>query len=70
MPSRVLSRVKSIAMHMPSCKYLVPIQKEHKVRLRIELPDAAVTAEAVLYAEAAPRVTEFIWGTLAKPLET
>jgi hypothetical protein len=57
-------------MHMPSCKHLIPIQKDHQVRLRIELPDAAVTAEAVLYAEAAPQVAEFIWGTLAKPLHT
>jgi hypothetical protein len=40
------------------------------VRLRIELPDAAVAAEAVLYAEAAPQVAQFVWDTLTKPLDT
>lgn len=40
------------------------------MRLRIELPDAAVTAEAVLYAEAAPQVAQFVWDALTKPLDT
>jgi uncharacterized protein DUF3830 len=40
------------------------------VKLRIELPDVAVTAEATLYDEAAPRVSAAIYGALAEPLET
>ena len=40
------------------------------MRLRVELPDADVTAEATLYDRAAPRVCAAIYAALSTPLET
>lgn len=40
------------------------------MKLRIELPDVAVTTEATLYQEAAPRVCAAIYEALRTPLET
>jgi hypothetical protein len=40
------------------------------VRLRIELPDACVTAGVRLYEQAAPVVTRLIYRSLERPLET
>lgn len=40
------------------------------MRLRVELPDRGVTAEATLYDRAAPSVCAAIWESLREPLET
>jgi hypothetical protein len=40
------------------------------MRLRIELPDFQVQAEAQLYAGAAPNVTRLIYQSLSEPLHT
>jgi len=40
------------------------------MRLRVELPEAGVTAEATLYDRAAPRVCKAIYAALSTPLET
>ena len=40
------------------------------MRLRVELPDKGVVAEAALYAQAAPTVCRAIYAALAEPLDT
>lgn len=40
------------------------------MRLRVELPERGVQAEAVLFADAAPTVSRLIYASLATPLET
>jgi hypothetical protein len=40
------------------------------VKLRVELPDKAVVAEAILYDQAAPTVCRAIYASLADPLDT
>jgi Protein of unknown function (DUF3830) len=40
------------------------------VRLRVELPDKGVRAEATLYDQAAPTVCQAIYDSLAEPLDT
>lgn len=40
------------------------------MRLRVELPEVGVTADATLYDRAAPRVCKAIYAALSTPLET
>ena len=40
------------------------------MKLRVELPDKSVRAEAILYNHAAPTVCQAIWDSLGEPLDT